>query len=159
MAVTGAGSKGEEAEGKGAGEWIGAGGSSATALRSGVPTNEETGTLLRLGGKGERLECPSVVPTFLLRAGEGAKDRQGWLLEWLCAGGRVVSRSVTARSTTIDASLRFMKAAGPNESVGVGGIGHLLRERLPQNVLIDSMMSWGSRGPGLGEGTKVRHRG
>ena len=58
-------------------------------------------------------------------------DGQGWFLEWLCAGGRVVSRRVTALSTTIDASLRFMKAAGPNESVGAGGIGHLHEERLP----------------------------
>ena len=108
-------------------------GAAPAALRPGEPTKEEAGAphLNRIGEGEKDVVQPKLSPVLLLRAGEGAMDGQGWLLEWLCAGERVVNRSVTARSTTMDASLRFMKAAGPNESVGAGGIGHLYEERLP----------------------------
>ena len=71
----------------GEGEEVGTDGGCVTGVKSENPADEEAGTLLRLGDKGERLACPGVVTTFLLRAGEGAKDGQGWLLEWLCAEG------------------------------------------------------------------------
>ena len=63
--------------GLGEGDDGGADGGCVTGLRSEGPANEEAGTLLRLGNKGRRLESPGRIPTSLLRAGEGAVDRQG----------------------------------------------------------------------------------
>ena len=125
---TGIEGEGEE-KGEGAGEC--ADGGSVTGWRSDCPANEEAGTLLRLGNKGGRLESPGRVPTSLLRAGEGAVDRQGWLLGWPSTGEGVISHLMTALSTAMDASLRFIKTAGPSESDGAGGIGHLPLLRLP----------------------------
>ena len=102
-----------------------------TGWRSDCPANEEAGTQPRLGNNGGRLECPGVVPTSLLRAGEGAVDRQGWLLGWPWTGEGEISHLMTALSTAMDASLRFKKTAGPIDSEGAGGMGHLPLLRLP----------------------------
>ena len=71
----GGGEEGEERVEKGARGTTG--GDCVTGWRSDRPAETEAGTPLRLGNKGGRLGSPGRAPTSLLRAGEGAVDRQG----------------------------------------------------------------------------------
>ena len=118
-------------------------GATPSALRPGRPTKEEAGAphLNRVGEGEKDVARPKLSPVLLLRAGEGAIVGQGMSLVRRCVREGWASLWVTARSTTMEASHRFMNVAGPREVVGVGGIGHLLGDWLPQKAPILSIMS------------------